>query len=183
MGFQIEIIEGHDPSSYFWFRPVVLKEEGKILWDEVIELEEEFSVEEGDVECFLAYFLYKYFDKNLTYNKRRFEYDEGYIKDFEWYLTHNFYTYEILEKMVRDIDEVATLLEVDYNNPKLEDVKKEFSIFYMCDQSDSDYVNRDNSAIQNHIAVVIDFYRRFTKRIIAMMENNKNTTVISIMGP
>lgn len=47
MGFQIEIIEGHDTSSYFWFRPVILKEKGK--------------------------FLYKYFDKNLTYNKRRYE--------------------------------------------------------------------------------------------------------------
>ncbi len=40
MEFQIEIIEGHDPSSYFWFRPVILKESGKILWDKVVELEE-----------------------------------------------------------------------------------------------------------------------------------------------
>lgn len=73
MEFQIEIIEGHDTSSYFWFRPVILKESGKILYDEGVELEEEFSIEEGDVECFLSYFLYKYFDKNLTYNKRRYE--------------------------------------------------------------------------------------------------------------
>lgn len=38
---QIEIVEGHDPSSYFWFRPAILKESGKKLWDEFIELEEE----------------------------------------------------------------------------------------------------------------------------------------------
>lgn len=111
MGFQIEIIEGHDPSSYFWFRPVILKETGKILWDEVVKLEEEFSIEEGDIECFLSYFLYKYFDENLTYNKRRYEYDVGYISDFEWYLTHNFYTYDALTEMVKEIDEVATLLD------------------------------------------------------------------------
>ncbi|MCM1048248.1 MAG: hypothetical protein NC433_07475 [Clostridiales bacterium] len=183
MEFQIEIIEGHDTSSYFWFRPVILKEKGKILYDEVIELEEEISIEEGDVECFLSYFLYKYFDKNLTYNKRRYEQGMGYISDFEWYLTYNFYTYDTLTEMIKEIDEVADLLESDYNNPRLDNIKKNFSIFYMCAQNDTDYINRDNTAIQKHISVVIDFYHRFTKRIAAMMENNKNTTVISIMGP
>lgn len=183
MEFQIEIIEGHDPSSYFWFQPVILKESGKILWDEVIELEEEFSIEEGDIECFLSYFLFKYFDRELSYNKRRFEHGVGYVSGFEWNLTHNFYTYDGLMKMTKEIDEVAALLELDYNNPCLDDIKKNYSIYYMCNQSDADYINRDDSAIQNHISVVIDFYHCFTKRIIKMMENNKNTTVLSIMGP
>ncbi len=183
MGFRIEIIEGHDPSSYFWFRPVIIKESGKILWNEVVELDEEFSIEEGDIKCFLSYFLYKYFDKNLTYNKRRYEYYLGYISEFEWYLTHNFYTYNVLTKIVKEIDEVASLLESDYNNTRLDDIKKNYSIFYMCYPGDIDYINRDDTAIQKHISVVIDFYHRFTKRITKMMENNKNTTVISIMGP
>lgn len=25
MAFEIEIIEGHNPTSYFWFRPVIVK--------------------------------------------------------------------------------------------------------------------------------------------------------------
>lgn len=183
MEFQIEIIEGHDPASYFWFRPVILKETGKILWDEVVELDEEFSIEEGDIDCFLSYFLYKYFDANLTYNKRRYEYDEGYISGFEWYLTHNFYTYDALKEMVKEIMEAASLLESDYNNPRLDDIKKNFSIFYMCRQNDADYINQDDTAVQKHISVVIDFYHRFSKRITAMMENNTDTTIISIMGP
>lgn len=183
MGFQIEIVEGHDSSSYFWFRPVILKDTGKILWDEVVELEEEISIEEGDIDCFLSYFLYKYFDVDLTYNKRRYEYDMGNISDFEWYLTHNFYTYDTLNEMVKEIEEVASLLESDYNNPRLDDIKKKFSIFYMCNQNEADYINRDNTAIQKHISVVIDFYHRFSKRIISMMENNKFTTIISVMGP
>lgn len=183
MGFQIEIVEGHDPSSYFWFRPVMLKETGRVLWDEVVELDEEFSIEEGYIDCFLSYFLYKYFDANLTYNKRRYEYYMGYISGFEWYLTHNFYTYDVLNEMVKEILEVAALLESDYNNPRLDDIKKKFSIFYMCHQRDVDYINGDDNAIQKHISVVIDFYHRFSKRITSMMENNKNTTVISIMGP
>lgn len=112
MGFQIEIVEGHDSSSYFWFRPVILKDTGKILWDEVVELEEEISIEEGDIDCFLSYFLYKYFDVDLTYNKRRYEYDMGNISDFEWYLTHNFYTYDTLNEMVKEIEEVFDFLYV-----------------------------------------------------------------------
>lgn len=183
MEFQIEIIEGHDPSSYFWFRPVILKESGKILWDEVVELEEEFSIEEGNVECFLSYFLEKYFDKNLTYNKRRYDYYFGYIDNFEWHLTHNFYTYSAVVEMVKEINKAASLLRVDYNNPQLDDVKRHFSIFYMCRQNDAAFINGDVSAIQKHISVVIDFYHRFAKRITAMLENNKDATIISIMGP
>lgn len=53
----------------------------------------------------------------------------------------------------------------------------------MCQQNDVDYINGNDSAIQAHISVVIDFYHRFAKRITAMLENNKNTSIISIMGP
>lgn len=183
MGFEIKIVEGHDPSSYFWFRPVILKETGKILWDEVIELKEEFSIEEGDVECFLSYFLYKYFDDNLTYNKMRYEFGVGYISGFEWYLTHNFYTYDKLKEMLKEIEAVSWMLENDYDNSYLNDIKKNFSIFYMCDSSKPDYINRNNAAIKNHIGVVIDFYHSFSKRLAKMMENNKNASIISIMGP
>ena len=46
MSFRIEIKEGHDHSSYFWFRPVIITE-GKDYWeDNVNELEEEISIEE-----------------------------------------------------------------------------------------------------------------------------------------
>ncbi|MDE6593610.1 MAG: hypothetical protein K2K57_11190 [Oscillospiraceae bacterium] len=183
MDFKIEIVEGHDPSSYFWFRPVILKESGKILWDEVIEAEEEFSIEVEDVRCFLAYFFYKYFDKELTYNKRRYDDIEGYISGFEWYLTYNFYTYDTLRDMIKEILETASLLENEPDDPRLEDIKKEFSIFYMCSPDDPDYINGDNSAVRKHIHVVTDFYRRFAERLTAMMENNRDTNIISVMGP
>lgn len=182
MSFQIEIIEGHDPSSYFWFRPVILKGTGKILWNEIVELEEEFSIEEDDVDCYLSYFLYKYFDENLTYNKRRYEYGMGYINDFEWYLTHNFYTYDSLSEMVKEIEETAKLLETDYFNPRLDEIKESYPSVDICNQSGLDN-NQAEEGIPKHISIVIDFYYRFAKRIISMMENNKSTTVISIMGP
>lgn len=184
MGYEIEIIEGHDSSSYFWFHPVIVNDKEKITDDDVYELEEEFSIEEGDVECFLAYFFFKYFDEDLPFNKKRYYYEfDEYIKGFEWYLTYNFYTYDTMKKMTEEILMTADLLGSDYDDPRLDEIKKKFSIFYMCDTSDEDFKNGNTSAIRDHISVVIDFYRRFAARMNAMMENNKNTSLISIMGP
>lgn len=181
--FEIKIIEGHDPSSYFWFRPVRVKTTRKILWEEVEELGEEFSIEEGDVDCFLSHFLYKHFDEELAYNKNRYEYGQGFVRKFEWYLTHNFYTYETLRSMLDDIAHTADLLEIDYDNPTLNDLKKRFSIYYMCPSDCEDYKSGDKQAIRRHIGVVTNFYRRFVSRLSLMMENNPETFLISIMGP
>ena len=197
MNYEIEIVEGHDYSSYFWFRPVVFEEECGSIWDGTVELEEEFCIEEGDIDCFLAYFFYKYFDDELIYNRKRYEWGER-VKGFQWYLTYNFFTYETLKKMIEDILETAALLETDYDNPRLDEVKKKFSIFYMCSRDDPDYkkfsifnacskkglsYDGEDVAIKKHISVVIDFYHRFAKRLAAMMDNNRNTNIISIMGP
>lgn len=183
MKFEIEIKEGHDYSSYFWFRPVKIKLAEKITDEDVTEFDEEFSIEEGDVECFLAYFFYKHFDNELPCNKRRYEYGIGFISGFEWYLTHNFFTYEGVRALAEDINNAAELLKTDFDDPALADLKKSFSIFYMCPRDDKDYIERNSANIKNHIDVVIDFYDRFTKRILQMLENNPDTDVISIMGP
>lgn len=183
MKFEIEIKEGHDYSSYFWFRPVTIKLGEKITDDDVTELDEEFSIEEGDVECFLAYFFYKHFDNELIYNKRRYENAFGFIDGFEWYLTYNFFTYERIRVLAEDINKTAELLKTNFDDPSLADLKKSFSIFYMCPKDDKDYIEGNSENIGNHIDVVIDFYNRFTKRILQMLDNNPETDIISIMGP
>lgn len=43
--------------------------------------------------------------------------------------------------MVKEIEETASLLESDYINPRLDDIKKKFSIFYMCPQDDPDHIH------------------------------------------
>ncbi len=183
MSFRIEIKEGHDHSSYFWFRPVIITE-GKDYWEgNVSELEEEISIEEENVKAFLYYFLCKYFDKELSYNKMR---DNGFknkVDHFAYHLTYNFYTYETMKKMINEIDEVATMLEVDHNNPALDPVKKDYSLFSFSPKEDPNQMSGDNATIEKHISVVIDFYRRFTNRIRQMMNNNPNATIISIMAP
>ena len=185
MSRQIEIKEESDPSSYFYFHPVIIEKKSKITEDDVRYLDEKFLIEEGDIECFLFYFLKKYFDENLLYNRERYDECEGYIHHFEFYLTDNFYTYETLEKMCDEILDVARLLETDYNNAQLDSIKEFFSVFYLCDREDPDYQNRNTSkeAMQRHIGAVIDFYRRFVDRLRIMMKNNQDTDLISVMGP
>lgn len=184
MKYQIEIVEGHDPSSYFWIRPVTISDSNdRYWWDRVSELEEEISIEEGYISDFLFYFLTKYFDKELSYNKMRVDEFEERIVGFEWYLTHNFYTYECMDRMLKEIDDVALLLQTDYHNPKLVELKKGYSTFSMCSIDDPDYGSNSDAAIERHIPVVIDFYGRFTSRMRKMMENNRNTSIISFMGP
>lgn len=185
MSRTIEVKEEHDPSSYFCFQPVIIEKSNKITWKDTRCLEEKFLIEEGDIECFLFCFLKKYFDERLLYNRERYDECGGYIHHFEWYLTDNFYTYESLEKMCDEILDVARLLETDYDNTKLDSIKDYFSVYYLCDKEDQDYQNCNSSkeAIQRHVGVAIDFYRRFVERLRKMMKNNPNTELISVMGP
>lgn len=74
-------------------------------------------------------------------------------------------------------------MKADFDNPALTDVKKSFSIFYMCPSDDKDYIEGNSASIRKHIDVVIDFYKRFAKRILQMLDNNPDTDLISIMGP
>ena len=182
MAYEIKIKEGHDPSSYFWFRPVIVKKKEKILWSDVQELDDEFSIEENDIYCFLSYFFLKYFDRNLYFNQHRFEY-AGYIEGFEWNLTTNFYTYDCINKMLDDIESAAEMLKNDYSNELLAPVKEKFSLYNMCEPSHSDWINRNQAAIKDHVDVVIDFYGRFVHRLRKMMSDNPQTHLISIMGP
>ncbi len=183
MAFEIEIIEGHDTSSYFWFRPVVVKNTYRVEDEDVLELNEEFSIEEDDVYCFLEYFFRKYFDEKLIYNKNRYESDDKSVEGFEWYLTHNFYTYETLYAMSEEIRQTASLLETDFDSPLLDDVKRHYA-YCMCPPNRANWFSRNAPGrIYKYRYVVSKFYRRFVNRLHRMMKNNPSTNLISIMGP
>ena len=185
--FRIEIKEGPDSSSYFYISPVKVPENIINCIDDshVITPHDLFTIEEGDVECFLRYFLLKYFDPELIYNKNRSQVlIDHYDNDFEWYLTFNYYTYATIAKMCDDILRTADMLMFDYDNPALDDIKKEFSIFYMTDYDDEDHrQNVPPSIIKKHIYVVVDFYLRFVYRIRQSMNNNPDYDLIYFEGP
>lgn len=145
--------------------------------DNVAELNSiEISIEEDDVYQYLKPFLYRHFDRDLEANKRRVYYygeDENepptYKEaEFEWYLTYNYYTYDSIRRIIRDIQETMEVLSSGGENEytgKL-GLKK----------------GTDN---HDEIELVIDFYRRLIYRLEYMMNIGKENgfDLISVMGP
>ena len=161
------ICDGHNGGSCYWFSAVMLPET-EIIKDSDVVKNEEFSIEETDVYHFLYYFLIKHFDEKLSYNQRRENY--GYCGgDFDPNLTHNLYTYEIINNMINEINETTKLLEKDFNNKKLDNIKKNF--------------NKPDEELYNNKTEIIQSYNRFVKRIEEMMKNNPDTNIISVVGP
>lgn len=184
------IIEGHDGGACFWIQPVKCHSKKCFGWDAVEECEAaEISLDEEDVFGFLKYFFYKYFDENLIYNQQRMA-DwcdvEGKCEpaEFEWYLTHNFYTQKSVRLMLADISSVSDQLE----KMGIYSVPSEIVENYRAWLIDGDIQQKMNSEdnlqfINKHLSVVIDFYRRFVFRIEKMLDENPEWPLISIMGP
>ena len=157
---EIGIVDGHDSSSYFWIMPVrVIDYKDSARLDSVAEMRSaEISIEENDVGQYLTPFLYKYFDEELKANKKR-----RYVTGFEWYLEHNFFTYDSIRNILGDIKDTIEAFssgrETEYTQ-KLKETNTE-------------------------IELIIDFYHRFIYRMEYMMcvGKEKGFDLISFMGP
>jgi hypothetical protein len=180
---QILIIERHDSSSYFWINPVKITDKANKYGEYVEEhVAEEISIEEENVLEFLYYFLEKYFQPKIQVR------DECDNPEFEWYLTHNIYTYDSVTTIISEIREISKLFRADFDNPKLDVVKKQFSP-YMLSNSEirkslselSD--NEKNEIYRANIDFVLDFYDRFCLRMELMMKHSPQYNLISFMGP
>ena len=131
------IIDGHDGGSCFWIMPVQCHSTVCFGWDSVEECKAgEISVDEDDVFGFLKYFFFKYFDENLIYNQQR-RADWGPAAGicepavFEWYLTHNFYTYAQCRKMLSEIAATADLLEHGGLHSVSEEITKDYNAWLL----------------------------------------------------
>ncbi len=177
---QIIIIEGHDSGEYFSIMPVKLSSLSRYNTKEY--QKEEISIEEGYVSAFLYYFLDKYFDESLPYGEN----GEGQGK-FEWYLVDNLYSYETITRMLQDIEKCADLLEHDYENPYLSGLKERYKWYdfvpheEIWNKKPSD--REAGTIIRDNIHFVTDFYRRFVRRMKAMMDNTPDYDLITFIGP
>lgn len=170
---EIGIVDGHDCSSYFWFMPVrVLDYANTDEIDNVAEMKSgEISIEQGDVSRYLMPFLHQHFDDELEANKRRMDslcVDEDEIvaiSGFAWYLTHNFYTFAAIEKMLQDISDTMEALSSGRETQYTAQIRPNINF--------------------KTPEPVIDFYRRFIYRMEYMIKvgKEKGYTLISIMGP
>lgn len=200
---EIGIVDGHDPSSYFWIQPVrVIDYSDTHNFDNVAEMSSaEISIEEDDVDQYLTPFLFKYYDDNLEANKKRVaeRYDEdgegeiSYIEGFEWYLTHNFYTFDSMTHIINDlwdtIDALSSGRETEYTR-KLREKRGTSTnqLIYAKNltKEQIDEYNANRPTVDDTPAeLIIDFYRRLIYRLEFMMKvgTEKGYNLISVMGP
>lgn len=201
--YEIGIVDGHDPSSYFWIRPVrVIDFTDTDDFDNVAEMSGvEISIEEDDVDQYLTPFLYKYFDKELKANKMRAVHgwdNDGneqvsYKEKFEWYLTHNFYTFDSVMRMLKDIRDTIDALSSGKENEYISKLREKrgwatYKITYARDWTQEQIAEYNNSRpTEDHTEaeLIIDFYQRFIYRMEYMIKigQEKGFNLISFMGP
>ena len=187
---EIRIVDGHDCSSYFWIMPVrVIDYADTNKFDNVAKMNRlEISIEEADVYQYLTPFLYKHFDVNLKANKRRANY-----YGFEWYLIHNFYTYDSMRNIIRDINDTIHALSTGNENDYTAILKERIGTesiqslyaWALSDEQINEYNDNRPAEDNTDIDLIIDFYRRFIYRIEYMMKVGKENgyDLISFMGP
>ena len=194
----IEIIEGHDSSSYFWIMPVKVKDIAKNS-DDIDNVDKyrklEISIEEENIRAFLFPLLLKYFENNLLENQQRYDkgvvsYINGIQTTFEWYLTYNYYTMESIQNMIEEIKEITKLLEYDFNSTKLDYIKEDYDwILFLDDRVNPKNLPDDKyeriKLTENYKDVIIDFYNRFIKYMENMIKECREAgyKLISFMGP
>lgn len=201
---EIGIVDGHDSSSYFWIMPVrVIDFSNTNSIDNVAEMRSaEISIEEDDVAQYLTPFLYKYFDAELEANRKRIEDywidDDGnehinIVDDFEWYLTHNFFTFDSIKNIMKDVSDTIDALSSGRETEYTKKLRKKRGLatgklLYAKDMSEEQIkeynVNRPTED-DTETELIIDFYRRFLYRMEYMLKvgEEKGYNSISFMGP
>lgn len=198
---EIGIVDGHDCTSYFWIQParIVDFSDTNDIDNVALMNSVEISIEEDDVDQFLTPFLYKHFNDNLEANYKRIdEYNSdeehiSYTKGFEWYLTHNFYTFDSIKNMLKDIKDTIEALSLGKDNEFTKKLKEKRGsathlLIYAKNLSDEDIKEyNDNRPTEDNteIELIIDFYNRFIYRMEYMMRvgEEKGYNLISFMGP
>lgn len=162
---EIGIVDGHNGSSYFWIMPVrIIDYSDTDRLDNVAKMKSaEISIEEDDVARYLSPFLYQHFDEELKGNQSR-----GDASGFDWYMTHNFFTFDSVQQILKDIADTADAL--------MSGQETEYTKALKTGRGAADTVETD---------LIVDFYRRFLYRMEYMMrvgaENGYD--LISFMGP
>lgn len=187
---EIGIVDGPDSSSYFWIMPVrIIDYEDTGALDSVAKMRSaEISIEEDDVAQYLTPFLYEYFDEELEANKQRKD-----VSGFEWYLEHNYFTFEqmvsILKDIVDTIEALASGKETEYTKKlKLKRGTATYQLLYAKDLNAEEVAayNANRPTEDNtEVDLVIDFYQRFLYRMEYMLKvgKEKGYNLISFMGP
>ncbi len=181
-----EIPLADDRSMLFSIMPVrVIDDSDTNDFDNVSEMSGiAVSLDDTDAYIYLSPFLDKYFDADLEANKKRLDYysedDDGnetpvYLQNFEWYLTHNFFTFDSVLAIIKDIRKTIDSLSSGKENEFTAKIREKRG-FEIWDRLEEEI---------NPTELIIDFYRRLIYRLEYMLTVGKENgfNLISFMGP
>ena len=166
----IEIFKGKSNGAVMQIYPLTPEDAEKELCLEFNYNEEKsLEIDEDDFELAMYGFMLKYYDKNLYQNIRR--YNREYTGDSKSiletpYYEHwdiNYYSYETVKRLLKDLEKVQRLLETDDCNPYL--------LSFMDGKS------------KTEVSQVCEFYKRFIPAMQKMMEDSPTCTLICFSGP
>ena len=187
---EIRIVDYWYGSSYFGIRPARIIEysDADHYSNIAANSDMSISIEEDDVDQYLTPFLYKYFDEELKANKKRSD-----ARGFDWYLTHNFFTFSSMENIIADIKDTIDALSKGRENEYTAELRKKrgfatYQLLYAKDMTKEqvdEYNKNRPTEDDTELELIIDFYNRFIYRMEYMLkigaENGYN--LISFMGP
>ena len=115
------------------------------------------------------------------------------VSGFEWYLEHNYFTYEQMAQILKDIKETIDALasggETEYTKKlKIKRGTATYQLLYAKNLNEEEVAayNANRPTEDNtEVGLVIDFYQRFLYRMEYMMKvgKEKGYNLISFMGP
>ena len=102
--YDLAIKEGHDSGDCYWIMPVKISD-CETIHDEDVTGLEEISIAGNTFYHLLLPLFEQYYDCDSDLNRKRYL-SEGNHSHFEFYLEHNFYTYEQIEDLLSELDEM-----------------------------------------------------------------------------
>lgn len=172
----IEIKEGTYGSSYFNIFTAKVKDINNdpddmnnidANWDDSI------SIEEENIRSFVYPILIKYYNSNLPENKKRIQ--EG--PEFEWWLTYNYFTFDSIKEMIKEIQKIMDLLKNDYYSSELDFIRNEYhGVLYLDSRFDHRRIPKAEECtelIKPYIDEITNFYKRFIDYLNKMMINSE----------
>lgn len=181
MNRSMMITREHDYGNAYWIQPVRVSDVEYITSEQVRESSNEISIQADDFDSLLAYFFKQHFDGSQSYNQHRYSLDmnpTGRSDKFEYYLEHNFYTYQQMEDIIQEIESVADAFRGSvYDNitdELLAFVNGYFNVYFGLNKA----VTYDMFKHK-----LCDFYQKFVSEVRRMMKECPECTLFDVMAP
>lgn len=168
---QVWIVSGRDYGGVFWIVPIGRETEKSCekRWDDRYGI----AIGDGAVDEFLHFFLNRFFDPSIQEN------DSICFDSYGG----NLYSFDTIRNMVEEIRAASRLLQENYDDPVLDELKKEFSWSCYTEKNWQEVSEEEKNKLRkNRVPMAVDFYERFCMRMEQMM-TCPGCDTISFAGP